>query len=31
MTSADWGALAVTRVPGFADATSIVELGAGDF
>jgi SAM-dependent methyltransferase len=31
MTVADWGAIAVTKAPGFGTATSVVELGAGDF
>ena len=31
MTVADWGAVAVTKAPGFDMATSVVELGAGDF
>jgi SAM-dependent methyltransferase len=31
MTDADWGAVAVTKAPGFGTATSVVELGAGDF
>lgn len=31
MMPADWGAVAVTRATGFGSATSILELGAGDF
>jgi len=31
MTVADWGAVAVTKAPGFKQARSVVEFGAGDF
>lgn len=31
LTVADWGAVAVSKAPGFAEARSVVEFGAGDF